>query len=242
GRLFYIGAGTSGRLGVLDAAECPPTFCTDPELIQGILAGGSPALMRSSEGLEDSPELGAELIAQHQVTSCDVVLGITAGGTTPFVHGALQEARSRGAQTIFFACVPPEQVPTTYDLELRPLVGPELLSGSTRLKAGTATKLVLNALSTGVMVQLGKVYGNRMVDVAVTNAKLRDRARRILMDLTELSCDRAESLLEAAHLRVKTALLMHWGQMDRDAAEGLLVAHRDNLRHACQSLARDRLE
>jgi N-acetylmuramic acid 6-phosphate etherase len=242
GRLFYVGAGTSGRLGVLDAAECPPTFCSDPHLVQGLLAGGAAALLRSSEGLEDRPDLGAALMEQHQVTQGDVVLGITAGGTTPFVHGALREARSRGARTIFLACVPPEQMPCTYDLELRPLVGPELLAGSTRLKAGTATKLVLNALSTGVMVRLGKVYGNRMVDVAVTNAKLRDRALRIVMDLTGLSRDRATDLLEAAHLRVKTALLMHWGNVDCSTAEALLATHRGNLRHAHQSLVPDRLE
>lgn len=173
GRLFYIGAGTSGRLGVLDAAECPPTFCSPPELVQGIIAGGAGALLRSSEDLEDLAEDGASAISQRQITELDVVVGITAGGTTPYVHGALQAARQRGATTIFIACVPIEQVNSPADIDIRLLTGPEILAGSTRLKAGTATKLALNILSTGVMVKLGKVYGNRMIDVAVTNKKLR---------------------------------------------------------------------
>ena len=184
GRLFYVGAGTSGRLGVLDAAECPPTFCSDPELIQGILAGGMKAMVRSSEALEDREDDGADAIAERNICDLDVVFGITAGGTTPYVHGALKEAKYRGAKTIFFCCVPPDQFPRQYDIEIRPLVGAEVLTGSTRLKAGTATKLVLNTISTGVMVQLGKVYGNRMIDVSVTNSKLEDRAIRIIRDLT----------------------------------------------------------
>lgn len=171
GRLFYVGAGTSGRLGVLDAAECPPTFCTPPELVQGIIAGGAGALVRSSEDLEDRAEDGAGAIAQRQITHLDVVVGITAGGTTPFVQGALQAARQRGAKTVFIACVPVEQVEFEADVDIRLLVGPEILAGSTRLKAGTVTKMALNILSTSVMVKLGKVYGNRMIDVAVTNKK-----------------------------------------------------------------------
>ncbi|HEY9895601.1 MAG TPA: N-acetylmuramic acid 6-phosphate etherase, partial [Candidatus Sericytochromatia bacterium] len=163
GRLFYIGAGTSGRLGVLDAAECPPTFCSDPEQVQGIIAGGARALVCSSEGLEDRAEDGAAAIVHRHITVLDVVVGITAGGTTPYVHGALQAARQRGATTIFMACVPADQVSAQVDVDIRLLVGPEVLAGSTRLKAGTVTKLALNILSTGVMVQLGKVYGNRMV-------------------------------------------------------------------------------
>ena len=185
GRLFYVGAGTSGRLGVLDAAECPPTFCTPPELVQGIIAGGASALVRSSEDLEDSMEDGKAAIAQRQITELDVVVGITAGGTTPFVHGAIQAARERGATTIALSCVSAEQVSMDVDLDIRLLVGPELLAGSTRLKAGTVTKMALNILSTGVMVRLGKVYGNRMVDVAITNSKLSDRALRIIQDLTD---------------------------------------------------------
>ncbi len=229
GRLFYVGAGTSGRLGVLDAAECPPTFCSDPEQIQGIIAGGISALVKSSEQLEDSETDGAEAISVTQITKNDVVMGITAGGTTPFVHGALKMAQKIGAATIFFACVSKAQVPTTYDLEIRPLVGAEVLAGSTRLKAGTATKLVLNTISTGVMVQLGKVFGNRMVDVAVTNSKLNDRAIRIIIDLTALEPAEAQYLLQKSGNRVKLALLMHWKNLDMAQAEQLLEAHDGNL-------------
>lgn len=232
GRLFYIGAGTSGRLGVLDAAECPPTFCTDPELVQGIIAGGAQALVRSSEALEDNEADGAEAIASRHINSLDVVFGITAGGTTPYVHGALKAAQARGAKTIFFACVPPDQVPANYNLEIRPLVGAEILAGSTRLKAGTATKLVLNTISTGVMVQLGKVYGNRMIDVAVTNSKLHDRALRILTDLTELDRSSATDLLEKSGKKVKLALLMHWTGKDAIEAEQILQQHHGNLSKA----------
>ena len=232
GRLFYVGAGTSGRLGVLDAAECPPTFCTPPELVQGIIAGGAAALVRSSEGLEDRAEDGDAVVAQRQITQLDVVVGITAGGTTPFVHGALGAARQRGATTIFMACVPAYQVSAEADIDIRLLVGPEVLAGSTRLKAGTATKLALNILSTGVMVQLGKVYGNRMVEVAVTNNKLRDRAERILQDLAGLDRPAAQSLLEQSGNSVKLALLMYWTSLDRQASDRLLAEHKGNLRAA----------
>ena len=235
GRLFYIGAGTSGRLGVLDAAECPPTFCTPPELVQGIIAGGAAALVRSSEDLEDRAEDGNAAIAQRQITQLDVVVGITAGGTTPFVHGALAAARQRGATTIFIACVPSQQVSAEADIDIRLLVGPEVLAGSTRLKAGTATKLALNILSTGVMVQLGKVYGNRMVDVAVTNKKLRDRALRILQDLTELDREAAGYLLQRSNNRVKLALIMHWTGLESDEGVNLLAQYQGNLRAAISS-------
>lgn len=235
GRLFYIGAGTSGRLGVLDAAECPPTFCTPPTLVQGIIAGGAGALVRSSEDLEDRAEDGAMAIASRHITQLDVVVGITAGGTTPFVHGALQAAKTRGATTVFIACVPAEQVSAQADIDIRLLVGAEILAGSTRLKAGTATKLALNILSTGVMVQLGKVYGNRMVDVAVTNKKLRDRAVRILQDLTSLDRESAGLLLERSDKSVKLALLMHWTDLSPEAGEKLLAEHKGNLRAAVDS-------
>ncbi|MBF2027093.1 MAG: N-acetylmuramic acid 6-phosphate etherase [Oscillatoriales cyanobacterium C42_A2020_001] len=232
GRLFYIGAGTSGRLGVLDAAECPPTFCTQPEQVQGIIAGGAGALVRSSEDLEDRADDGAAAIAQHQIRDRDVVVGITAGGTTPYVHGALLAARQRGATTIFIACVPPDQVEIAVDVDIRLLVGPEILAGSTRLKAGTVTKLALNIISTGTMVQLGKVYGNRMVDVAVTNTKLHDRALRILSDLTDLSREDAAILLERSDRNVKRALLMHWTGLGKDESDRLLAEHHGHLRKA----------
>lgn len=235
GRLFYIGAGTSGRLGVLDAAECPPTFCTSPELVQGIIAGGAGALVRSSEDLEDRQEDGIEAIAHRHVTELDVVVGITAGGTTPFVHGAIQAARQRGATTILMACVPVEQVNIETDLDIRLVVGPEVLAGSTRLKAGTVTKMALNILSTGVMVRLGKVYGNRMVDVAVTNRKLHDRALRILQDLTSLSREDSGYLLERSGRRVKLALLMHWTGVDPTEGDRLLAEHKGDLRSAVQN-------
>jgi len=237
GRLFYVGAGTSGRLGVLDAAECPPTFCTPPHLVQGIIAGGISAMVRSSEALEDSADDGAQAMQHAGVTSRDVVLGITAGGTTPFVHGALQTAKRLGAQTIFFACVPSEQVATNYDLEIRPLVGAEILAGSTRLKAGTATKLVLNMISTGAMVLLGKVYGNRMVDVAITNQKLADRAIRILCDLT--GCDRstAQFYLEQTGNNTKLALFLlitDTPLTQVSQARQHLAQHNGNIRSALQ--------
>ncbi len=232
GRLFYIGAGTSGRLGVLDAAECPPTFCTPPELVQGIIAGGAGALVRSSEDLEDRAEDGEAAIRERQVTQMDVVVGITAGGTTPFVHGALNAACQRGATTIFIACVPIEQVKSNAEIDIRLLTGPEVLAGSTRLKAGTATKLALNILSTGVMVKLGKVYGNRMVDVAVTNQKLRDRALRILQDLTGLSREAAGFLLDRSGKWVKLALLMHWTGLEKEEGLELLSRYQGNVRAA----------
>lgn len=235
GRLFYVGAGTSGRLGVLDAAECPPTFCTSPELVQGIIAGGAGALIRSSENLEDRPEDGETAIAHHQITNLDIVVGITAGGTTPYVHGALLAAKERGATTIAISCVPGEQVPIDADIDIRLLVGAEILAGSTRLKAGTVTKMALNIISTGIMVRLGKVYGNRMIDVSVTNTKLRDRAIRIICDLTDLNRDRAGELLQRSHQKVKLALLMEWTGLDAEEGEQLLKKHHGNLRLALQN-------
>ena len=232
GRLFYVGAGTSGRLGVLDAAECPPTFCTPPELVRGILAGGKDALVRSSEALEDLPEDGAQAIAEHNVTEVDVVIGITAGGTTPYVHGALNEANNRGATTVAIACVSAEQVPIDADINIRLLVGAEILAGSTRLKAGTVTKMALNIISTGAMVGYGKVYGNRMIDVAVTNDKLQDRALRIISDLTELNREEAGKLLEQSHNKVKLALLMHWTGLDAAVGQELLDKNQGDLRSA----------
>jgi N-acetylmuramic acid 6-phosphate etherase len=236
GRLFYIGAGTSGRLGVLDAAECPPTFCTPPELVQGILAGGAGALVKSSEGLEDIASDGAQAMVDNKIGQHDVVVGITAGGTTPYVHGAIECAKQRGAKTVFIACVPANQVASSADIEIRLPVGPEILSGSTRLKSGTVTKMALNILSTGSMVKLGKVYGNRMVDVAVTNTKLLDRALQMIQDLTQLDRSAASELLVASGRSVKVALLMHWTQVDRSKAETILAQNHGQLRAAVDSL------
>lgn len=232
GRLFYLGAGTSGRLGVLDAAECPPTFCSAPELVQGVLAGGAPALLRSSEGLEDLFDAGRSDLEARGFGSCDALVGIAAGGTTPYVHGGLAHARSLGALAIAMACVPAEQVPMPCDIDIRLLTGPEVLTGSTRLKAGTATKMALNILSTGVMVRLGKVYGNRMVDVAVTNSKLEDRALRILSDLANVNREQGRALLAASAGSVKLALVMARRSLNSEQAAEVLERSGGNLRQA----------
>ncbi|MEB3165478.1 MAG: N-acetylmuramic acid 6-phosphate etherase [Cyanobacteriota bacterium] len=236
GRLFYIGAGTSGRLGVLDAAECPPTFCSPPELVQGVLAGGAPALLRSSEGLEDLREAGRDDLEARGFNAADALVGIAAGGTTPYVLGALEHARSLGALAIAMACVPAEQAPMPCDIDIRLLTGPELLTGSTRLKAGTATKMALNILSTGVMVRLGKVHGNRMVDVAVTNSKLEDRALRILCDLAAVPREQGMALLKQADGSVKLALLMAQSGLAAEAAAAHLARHGPSLRQALAAL------
>jgi N-acetylmuramic acid 6-phosphate etherase len=209
GRLIYYGAGTSGRLGVLDASECPPTFRVDPNLVQGVIAGGPDAMFRAKEGAEDSPEGGAADVDAKQVGPNDVVMGIAAGGTTPYVHGALRRAKELGAKTIFLSCVQPVPNEPPVDVTLRPLVGPEVLTGSTRLKAGTATKLVLNTITTIAMVQLGKVYENLMVDLRASNIKLWDRGARIVATLTGLDRDHAMELLRAAEGHVKLAVVMH---------------------------------
>lgn len=235
GRLFYVGAGTSGRLGVLDAAECPPTFCTPPELVQAIIAGGESALVRSSEGLEDSATEGEQIVKLRGVNEKDVLVGIMAGGTTPYVHGALAQARALGAKTIALACVPKEQIKIEADLDIRLLTGPEIVAGSTRLKAGTATKMALNILSTGVMVRLGKVHGNRMVDVSVTNSKLKDRALRILKDLTGIAHHEAEHLLESSGRKVKLSLLMFWTGLGAQQAQQLLDQNQGKIRSALNS-------
>lgn len=219
GRLIYIGAGTSGRLGVLDAAECPPTFLTDPSMVVGIIAGGKTALTSSIEGAEDSPEEGGRAIDDHQVCTDDVVFGIATGGTTPFVHGALARAKERGARTVFFACVPRTEVTDVADVSIRVITGGEVLTGSTRMKAGTATKMVLNMVTTIAMTRIGKVYQNLMVDVrSGASRKLVDRAVRIVRTVTGQSRDAAAELLERADGRVKTALVMHHLDVDRDEA------------------------
>lgn len=224
GRLFYVGAGTSGRLGVLDASECPPTFGTDPEMVQGIIAGGPPALTRSQEGAEDSPQTGAAEIDSRSVGPLDFVVGIAASGTTPFVHGAVHRARELGARTAIVACTqPPDSLLADCDIAIVTVVGPEVVTGSTRLKAGTATKLVLNTITTGAMILLGKTYGNLMVDMRATNAKLTDRAERIMIEVTGVTRDRARELLASSGGLVKTAIVMQMMNVDRAAAERMLA-------------------
>ena len=235
GRLFYLGAGTSGRLGVLDAAECPPTFCSDPELVQGVLAGGAPALLRSSEGLEDLEAAGREDLDQRGFNTGDCLIGIAAGGTTPYVRGGLSYARSIGALAIAMACVPSDQAPLPCDIDIRLLTGPELLTGSTRLKAGTATKMALNIISTAVMVRLGKVFGNRMVDVSASNSKLVDRSLRILRDLGGVERDDGLVLLDQTGGSVKLALLMASSGLASSEAMELLQTHDGQLRQALAS-------
>ncbi len=234
GRLIYVGAGTSGRLGVLDAAECPPTFGSDPAMVQGILAGGPEALMRAREGAEDVAEDGAAAVAQREVGERDVVIGIAAGSTTPFVIGALQEARQRGAVTVFLTCVPPADAPAAADADvvIAPVTGPEVVAGSTRMKAATATKMVLHGITTAAMIRIGKTYGNLMVDLRVTSAKLEDRGRRILRDLLEVDYEEAGALLRDAGGSVKTALVMRRLGVDRREAERRLETADGFLRRA----------
>ena len=229
GRLFYIGAGTSGRLGVLDASECPPTFGTSPEMVQGIIAGGAAALVKSIEGAEDDIGAGIAAVNQHALGSDDVLIGIAASGTTPFVHAALLHATERGTNTVFLTCAePPAALVHSCDVVIRVDVGPELITGSTRLKAGTATKLVLNIITSGAMVRIGKTYGNLMVDLQATNAKLRERGERIVMEVLGVSRESARAALASASGRVRTAIVMLHEGLDVAAAEARLleVDHR----------------
>jgi len=233
GRLIYAGAGTSGRLGMLDAVECPPTFCSDPRQVEGRIAGGPEALLRSIEGAEDSLEKGRA--ALDDVGPDDVVFGIAASGTTPWVHGALERARERGAATVFLACVPFAVAPDRADVSIRVVTGPEVLAGSTRLKAGTATKLVLNRVTTIAFARLGNVHGNLMVDVDTRgNAKLRGRGEALVRRLTGLSADAAGAALDRAGGRVKTAVLMQLAHLDRAAADERLAEARGSLRGALE--------
>lgn len=234
GRLFYVGAGTSGRLGVLDASECPPTFNVPESLVQGLIAGGDYALRHAVEGAEDSPELGATDLRAHGFCAKDVLAGIAASGRTPYVLGAMAHARSLGAVTIGISCVPDSEVACAAQIAITPAVGPEVITGSTRLRAGTATKLVLNMLSSGAMIQLGMVYSNLMVNVQPTNAKLEDRAERIVVELTGLSRAAAAELLTRAG-SIKAAVLMHAHGLSRERADGLLRNAHGHLRHAMES-------
>ena len=224
GRMFYIGAGTSGRLGVLDASEIPPTFSVPPEMVQGIMAGGERALTRASETSEDDRNAGACDLRARGFTAPDVLVGITASGRTPYVLGAVAEARTRGAVTIGICCTPESELSSAVDIAIAPLVGPEIVAGSTRMKAGTAQKLVLNMLSTATFIRLGYVYGNLMVNVQPTNHKLAERARRIIAEAAGVAPDRAAELLAGSGNRVRTAIVMGKAGVSREEAEHRLAA------------------
>ena len=233
GRLLYVGAGTSGRLGVLDASECPPTFGSAPSQVVGIIAGGPPALMKSAEGAEDDRDAGKAAIDGAAVDGKDVVIGIAASGTTPYVHAALDRARERGARTGIVACSePPKALRDSCDVAIVPLVGPEALTGSTRMKAGTATKLVLNTISTGAMIRLGKVYGNLMVDLMALSDKLEDRGERIVMECGAPDRPRARAAIAAAGGSVKVAVVMVRAGIGADEARSRLAAAGGSVRKA----------
>jgi N-acetylmuramic acid 6-phosphate etherase len=231
GRLIYVGAGTSGRLGVLDAAECPPTFGTPPEMVVAVIAGGPAALLRSVEGAEDDVDAAHQALDTLRVGPLDVVTGIAASGTTPFVQAALSRAHAARARTVLVSCSePPRALVGVCDVFITVLVGPEIVTGSTRMKAGTATKLVLNTLTTGAMIRLGKIYGNLMVDLKAWNEKLVDRSQRIVMETTGLDRQAAQRVIEAAEGSVKTAIVMARRGVARGEAERLLEEHAGRLR------------
>jgi len=232
GRILFVGAGTSGRLGVLESAEMPPTFGTSPTLVQAIMAGGRGAFLKDREGVEDNYEEGARSMARLRPSKKDVVIGVSASGMTPFVRGALTRARRADSKIIFVTCDPRCELQAFVDLTIAPGVGPEVIAGSTRLKAGTATKLVLNMLTTATMIRIGKTYGNLMVDVHVGSEKLRDRARRILMVVTGLEHDQADALLRRAHWNVKAAIVMQKTHLTLPQSLSKLRAAHDFVRDA----------
>lgn len=222
GRLIYVGAGTSGRLGILDAAECPPTFGVPPEQVIGLIAGGEDAIFVAQEGAEDSEEVGAEDLGKAEAAVPDVVCGLAASGRTPYVHGALKEAKKRNCKTILITTVPASQIDVEVDYLIDVPVGPEVIMGSTRMKSGTAQKMVLNMISTGAMIRTGKIYENVMVDLMLTNKKLVERAKRILMMFCDIEYDKAEELLEITDGHVKTSMIMALTNMNMDEAKKLL--------------------
>jgi N-acetylmuramic acid 6-phosphate etherase len=232
GRLFYIGAGTSGRLGVLDASECPPTFNVPPDTVRGIIAGGASALARATEASEDDPALGVRDLAAAGFQDGDVLAGIAASGRTPYVLGAIAEANRRGALTIGISCTTDSELARAAGIAITPIPGPEVIAGSTRMKAGTATKLVLNMISTGAFIRMGYVYGNLMVNVEPKNEKLRDRARRIVSEAAGISYEEANARLGAAGNKVQTALTMSLAKVDRETAEARLARANGNVREA----------
>jgi len=219
GRLFYIGAGTSGRLGVLDAAECPPTFGTPPGMIKGIIAGGRRTLVRSKEGVEDDFRAGAKDLGKNKISKKDVVVGIAASRRTPYVLGALERAKKAGAKTVFVFCNPTSKLRTKVDVAISPILGPEAIAGSTRMKAGSAQKMILNMLTTASMIKMGKVYQNLMVDLQVRSEKLVERSKRIIMMTTGVDYKKAKEYLEKAGGKVKTALVMILANVDKKTAE-----------------------
>src|SRR4051795_6279788 len=232
GRVIFVGAGTSGRLGVLESAEMPPTFSTDPNLVQAIMAGGRSAIFAAKEGVEDNYEEGARSIMRLRPTKKDIVVGVSASGMTQFVRGALTRARRAGARIIFVTCDPQTELQTFVDLTIALAVGPEVIAGSTRLKAGTATKMVLNMLTTAAMIRIGKTYGNLMVDVQMGSEKLRDRARRIITIVTGLEYDEADALLRRAHWNVKAAIVMQKTSLTYPKAVSRLRRAHDFVRDA----------
>ena len=234
GRLFYVGAGTSGRLGVLDASECPPTFGVSPLLVQGIIAGGKKALTTAVEGAEDRIDEGIAAIKKHKITRDDVVVGIAACGLTPFVRAALKQARKIGTGTIFVTCSPENMKDVPAQIIINPVVGAEVITGSTRMKAGTATKLVLNTLTTAAMIKMGKVFGNLMVDLKATNNKLKKRSVRIIRQTTGLCESKAAALLKKADGRVKTAIVMHHRKVNLQKTLEILEASNQSLRKAIE--------
>jgi N-acetylmuramic acid 6-phosphate etherase len=242
GRLFYVGTGTSGRLGVLDAAECPPTFGVSPELVQGIIAGGYEACYRAVEASEDDAEAGARDLMARGVGAGDAVVGIAASGRTPYTLGALQGARTLGALTVALTCVPASPLTGAADVAIVPVVGPEVIAGSTRLKAGTAQKLVLNMLSTATMIRLGYVTGNRMTNLLPRNSKLRARSLRILRAETELDEEAAQRAFDAAGGDLRVALVMHASGAERERAERALAEAGGVVRRAVETVARDASE
>ena len=239
GRLFYVGAGTSGRLGILDAVECPPTFSTEPEMVEGLIAGGYPAIFKAQEGAEDDESLGAQDLKAKNISSLDVVVGIAASGRTPYVLGALKLAQSLGVKTIAISCSQSPQIEEFADISLVALVGPEIITGSTRLKAGTAQKIILNMLSTGAMIKLGKVYGNLMVDVKASNKKLEERAKRIVMTVTGVDEDEALQSLKLAKGNAKKAIFMIMSGLEPKLAEEKLQLAKGNLRLALENIRND---
>jgi N-acetylmuramic acid 6-phosphate etherase len=241
GRIIFVGAGTSGRLGVLESAEMPPTFGTSPDLVRAIMAGGKSAILRAKEGVEDNYEEGARSINRLRPTKKDVVIGVSASGMTQFVRGGLTRARRAGSKIIFVTCDPRTELQTFVDLTIAPAVGPEVIAGSTRLKAGTATKMVLNMLTTASMIRIGKTYGNLMVDVQMGSEKLRDRARRIIMIVTGLEHDDADKVLRRAHWNVKAAIVMQKGGLTYPQALARLRRAHDFVRDAIGEDVENRL-